>query len=100
MNEEIEKEIPPPIDKNTFLAEIERLYLLGHPNAEVAEKLGSKPLIVARNLRELKKRWARAAARQRAALTQTQCAAVFREAMQGWFRSQQPRLTTTKQSST
>ena len=100
MNEEIEKEIPPPIDKTHSSAEIERLYILGHSNAEIAERLGPKPLIVARNLRELKKRWARAAARQRAALSQTQCAAVFREAMQGWFRSQQPRLTTTEQTST
>ena len=31
-------------------------------------------------------------------LSRTQCAAVFREAMQGWFRSQQPKLTTTEQT--
>jgi hypothetical protein len=100
VNDEIEKEIPPPFDKNTYLAEIERLYILGYSNAEMSEKLGPKPLCIARNLRELKKRWARAAARQRAVLSQTQCAAVFREAMQGWFRSQQPKLTTTEQTAT
>jgi hypothetical protein len=100
MSEEIEKEKPPPIDRETYLAEIERLYLAGLKTRQIARKMGRPGLNVGRNLREIKNRWARAAARQRAALSQTQCAAVFREAMQGWFRSQQPKTTTTKQTST
>ncbi len=98
MSEEIEKEKPPPIDRETYLAEIERLYLAGLKTREIAKKVGQPGLNVGRNLRELKNRWARAAARQRAALSQTQCAAIFREAMQAWFRSQQPKLTTTEQT--
>ena len=98
MNEENEKKKPPDIDRETYLAEIERLYIEGRKTREIAKKLGQPGLNVGRNLRELKNRWARAAARQKQALSQTQCAAVFREAMQGWFRSQQPRLTTTEQT--
>jgi hypothetical protein len=82
------------MDKNAFLAEIQRLFLEGYTNAQMAEMLGSKPLIVARNLRELKKRWARAAARQSAVLNMTQCATVYREAMEGWQRSQEPKVVT------
>ena len=97
MNEESENRILPTTDRLKFLAEIERLYLEGWSNADMADALGSKPLIVARNLRELKKRWARAAARQKSVLSLTQCATVYREAMDGWRRSQQPKVTTTEQ---
>jgi hypothetical protein len=98
MNETEMDEKPAAVDKRRLLADIERLWLLGLPNQEIADELGEDRRVIGRNLRELKKRWARAAARQRAALSQTQCAAVFREAMQGWFRSQQPKLTTTEQT--
>ncbi len=97
MNEVSEEKVPPTTDRLKFLAEIERLYLEGWSNADMAEALGSKPLIVARNLRELKKRWARAAARQKSVLSMTQCATVYREAMDGWRRSQEPKVTTTEQ---
>ena len=87
-------------DKGAFLADIERLYLQGLTTREMAEKLGSDALVVSRNLRELKKRWSRAAARQEHALSQTQCATVFREAMQGWQRSLDPKTTTTEENKT
>ncbi len=96
MNEETSKEESPGRDKDTFLAEIERLYLEGYPTREIAQLLGEDGNTVGRNLREIKRRWARAAVRQRAALSQTQCAAVYREAMRGWQRSQQPKLTITE----
>ncbi len=97
MNEVSEEKVPPTTDRLKFLAEIERLYLEGWSNADMAEALGSKPLIIARNLRELKKRWTRAAARQKSVLSLTQCATVYREAMDGWRRSQNPKITTTEQ---
>jgi len=96
MNEDSDKEISPCRDKSTFLAEIERLYLEGYPTREIARLLGEDGNTVGRNLREIKRRWARAAGRQRAALSQTQCAAVYREALRGWQRSQQPKLTITE----
>ncbi len=96
MNEDTDKEKSPCLDKNTFLAEIERLYIEGYPTRDIAQLLGVDGNKVGRNLREIKRRWARAAGRQRAALSQTQCAAVYREAMLGWQKSQQPKLTTTE----
>ena len=96
MNEGIlEKEIPAD-DRSAYLAEIERLYIAGLPTREIAMKLGRDGNHVGRNLRELKKRWARAAARQKAILPQTQCATIFREAMDGWQRSLKPTVTTTE----
>ena len=86
-------------DKVRLLTDIERLWSKGLSNQEIANRLGSDRRVIGRNLRELKKRWACAAARQRATISQTQCAAVFCEAMEGWSRSQEPKLTTTKQSS-
>ena len=96
MHDEIQKENPPSLDRNTFLAEIERLYAEGYPTREIAQLLHEDGNKVGRNLREIKRRWARAAERQRTALAQTQCAAVYREAMSGWRCSQQPKLTTTE----
>ena len=98
MSEENEKEKPPPIDRETYLAEIERPVPRGPEDPADRRQVGQPGLNVGRNLRELKNRWAHAAARQRAAVSQTQCAAIFREAMQAWFRSQQPKLTTTEQT--
>ena len=96
MNDELQKENPPALDRNTFLAEIERLYIEGYKTRQIAQLLRVDGNKVGRNLREIKRRWDRAAGRQRAALSQTQCAAVYREAMSGWRRSQQPKLTTTE----
>ncbi len=96
MNEDTDKEKSPCLDKNTFLAEIERLYIEGYPTRDIAQLLGVDGNKVGRNLREIKRRWARAAGRQRAVLSQTQSAAVYREAMRGWQNSQQPKLTTTE----
>ena len=95
MNEEIKQEKPPCLDRNTFLAEIERLYVEGHKTRDIARLLGENGNKVGRNLREIKRRWTRAAHRQQSALSLTQCAAVCREAMSGWQRSQKPKLTTT-----
>jgi hypothetical protein len=96
MSEEIEKEFPPVFDKNTYLAEIERLFLEGLSSRQIAVKLGeSSGLTVGRNLREIKKRWARAAARQQA-LAPTRCATVYQEAMEGWERSQKSKHTSTE----
>ena len=36
MNEEKEKENPPPLDKNAYLAKIERLYIEGRRTREIA----------------------------------------------------------------
>ena len=41
------------------LPRIERLFLEGHRNGEIAVMLDSTALVVARNLREIKKRWTR-----------------------------------------
>ena len=100
MNEELEKEKSAAAanntaDKNTFLAEIERLHIQGHPTRKIAEMLGTDGYHVGRNLREIRKRWARAAACQQA-LAPTQCATVYNEAMNGWQRSQAPKLTSTE----
>jgi hypothetical protein len=67
MNEQLEKEksaatTNSTADKNTFLAEIERLYIARHPTRKIAESLGTDGYRVVRNLREIRKRWARAAA--------------------------------------
>jgi len=96
MNKEIDKEKTPSLDRMTFLAEIERLYLEGYPTREIAQLLGEDGNKVGRNLREIRRRWACAARRQRTVLSQTQCAAVYREAMSGWRRSQEPKFTTTE----
>ncbi len=97
MSDQIPKEKTAAADKCAFLAEIERLFFEGLSAQEIAETLGHKSAYcVGRNLRELKKRWARAAARQKSVLSQTQCATVYREAMGGWQRSQQAKVTTTE----
>ena len=77
-------------------AEIERLHIEGLSDQEIADELRQDRRVIGRNLRELKKRWARAAARQHSILSQTQCAAVYREAMDGWRRSLDPKVTTTE----
>jgi hypothetical protein len=97
MNEEARKKSLAGDGKKRFLADIERLYLEGVRNDQIAASLDSTPLVVARNLREIKKRWKLAAARQRHVLSLTQCATVYREAMDGWQRSQEPRCTTTEE---
>jgi len=86
-----------PSEKRQLLANIERLWIEGYANQEIADELQKERRVIGRNLREIKKRHARAAARQKTVLSQTQCATVYREAMNGWQRSQQPKLTTTKQ---
>jgi hypothetical protein len=58
--------------------------------------LGTDGYHVGRTLREIRKRWARAAIRQQA-LAPTQCAAVYNEAMNGWQRSRAPKITSTEQ---
>jgi hypothetical protein len=95
MNEESKKEFQPLMDKDAYLAEIERLYLNGLSTVQISIILGPKALNIARNLREIKKRWSRAAARQQA-LAPTRCGAVYEEAMDGWQRSQVPKNTTTE----
>lgn len=98
MNEETEKEKPLQIDREAYWAENGRLYLEGPKSREIAMKLGQPGLNVGRNLREIKKRWARAATRQDAVLNQTQCATVYCEAMGGWQWSQNPKTTTTEEN--
>ena len=84
-------------DLTRLRSDIDRLFQEGYSNQEMADELNRDCRVIARNLRELKKRWARAAARQKSVLSQTQCATVYREAMDGWRRSQNPKLTTTEQ---
>jgi hypothetical protein len=71
MNQDINQEKPPALDRMTFLAEIERLYLEGHRTREISQLLGEDGNKVGRNLREIKRRWACAARRQRAVVSQT-----------------------------
>jgi hypothetical protein len=71
VNEESDKENPPTADKNAYLAKIESLFLEGYSTDQISDLLGPKPLNIARNLREIKKRWARAALRQQCVLSQT-----------------------------
>ena len=60
----------PSLNRNTFLAEVERLYAEGYPTREIAQLLGEDDNKVGSNLREeIKRRWARAAGRQRTALS-------------------------------
>jgi predicted phage terminase large subunit-like protein len=99
MNESKTNEKSTP-EKRRFLASLERLFLEGFTPFQIADELGEDRRIVSRNLREIKKRWARAAARQNAVLNQTQCATVYREAMDGWQRSQNPKTTTTEENKT
>ena len=87
-------------EKKQFLADIQRLWMEGLANQEIADELGVERRIIGRNLRELKKRWTRAAARQSAILNQTQCATVYREAMDGWQRSQKPKVVTVEEHKT
>ena len=53
MNDETQKENRPSLDRNAFLAEIERLYVEGYPTREIAQLLGEDGNKVGRNLREL-----------------------------------------------
>ena len=87
-------------EKRQFLASLQRLFLEGFTPFQIADELGEDRRIVSRNLREIKKRWSRAATRQNAVLNQTQCATVYREAMDGWQRSQKPKLVTTEEDKT
>jgi hypothetical protein len=96
MSEEVEKEKSPAFDKNGFLAEIERLHIDGYATRKIAEMLGTDWYHVGRNLREIRKRWARAAARQKGPLAQTRCGTVYSEAMDGSRRSQNPKITSTE----
>jgi hypothetical protein len=96
MSDEFEKEKPAAFDKDTFLAEIERLHIAGYATRRIAEMLGTDGYHVGRNLREIRNRWARAAARQKGPLAQTRCGTVYSEAMNGWRRSQNPKITSTE----
>jgi hypothetical protein len=97
-------EIAPPEQSADAAAprrtDIERLYLEGYASREIARMLNVDGNLVGRNVREIRRRWGRAAARQQHALSRTQCATVYREAMQGWQRSQDPKLTTTEENKT
>ena len=62
MSNELEKEKSAVADKTALVAEIERLHIAGHPTRKIAEMLGTDGYHVGRNLREIRKRWARAAA--------------------------------------
>jgi DNA-binding CsgD family transcriptional regulator len=85
-----------PGDMRPRREEIEKLWLSGHSTKEIAEKLGGTPLSVARNLREVRRRWDRAAQRQQIAQTPRHIA-IYQEAMDAWQRSQRTKTTTTKQ---
>ena len=78
--------------------DIERLWLEGLSTHEIADALGIDPRSVGQNLRALRNRRKRAAARPlQEVVTMTQCATIFREAMDGWERSQQPKCTKTEE---
>ncbi len=87
-------------DAHARIEEIEQLYIAGLTTYDIAEALGLRPRDVGRNLREIRKRYQRAARRQTQALAVSQCAAIQREAMEGWRRSQeQKRAVTTRRKS-
>ncbi len=87
-------------DARARIEEIEQLYISGYTTYQIADKLGLRPRDVGRNLRETRKRYQRAAQRQTQALAVGQCAAIQREAMEGWRRSQEPkRAVTTRRKS-
>ena len=87
-------------DAHAQIEEIEQLYIAGHTTYQIADKLGLRPRDVGRNLRETRKRYQRAARRQTQAMAVSQCAAIHREAMEGWRRSQeQKRAVTTRRRS-
>ena len=67
MSEEIEKENTAAHRPGNLPGRNRAVYLAGLKTREIAKKVGQPGLNVGRNLRELKNRWARAAARQRAA---------------------------------
>ena len=75
--------------------DIERLWLEGLTTHEIAAALGMDPRSVGQNLRALRNRRARAAARQQEVVAMTQCATIVREAMEAWERSKKPKVTTT-----
>jgi hypothetical protein len=87
-------------DAHAQIEEIEQLYMAGLTTYQIADRLGLRPRDVGRNLRETRKRYQRAARRQTQAMAVSQCAAIQREAMEGWRRSQeQKRAVTTRRRS-
>ena len=96
MNEDINQEKSPCLDRNTFLSEIQRLYIEGRRTREIARLLGEDGNKVGRNLREIKRRWMRAATGNIPRPSASCPLAVCREAMSGWQRSQQPKIATTE----
>ena len=77
------------------IEEIEQLYTAGLSTYDIAYKLNLRPRDVGRNLREIRKRYQRAARRQTRAFAVGQCAAIQSEAMEGWRRSQESKLAVT-----
>ncbi len=69
--------------------------MAGLTTYQIAGQLGLRPRDVGRNLRETRKRHQRAARRQTQAFAVGQCAAIQREAMEGWRRSQEAKKTVT-----
>ena len=87
-------------DARARIEEIERLYIAGYSTYDIAVRLGLRLRDVGRNLREIRKRHQRAARRHTQAMAVGQCAAIQREAMEGWRRSQEPkRAVTTRRKS-
>jgi hypothetical protein len=90
-----EKGSPAFSEARERIAEIEQLYAAGLSTYDIAEELNLRPRDVGRNLRETRKRLQRAARRQTAILAVGQCAAIHREAMDGWRRSQESKVAIT-----
>src|SRR5438132_1224224 len=87
-------------DAHARTEEIEQLYTAGFSTYDIAYKLTLRPRDVGRNLREIRKRYQRAARRQTQIMAVGQCAAIHREAIVGWRRSQEPkRAVTTRRKS-
>ena len=81
-------------DARARIEEIEQLYTAGLSTYDIADALTLRPRDVGRNLREIRKRHQRAA-RRAEILAVGQCAAIQREAMDGWRRSQVPKQAVT-----
>jgi hypothetical protein len=82
-------------DARARVEEIEQLYAAGYSTYDIATRLELRPRDVGRNLREVRKRHQRAARRQTEIMAVGQCAAIQREAMEGWRRSQEPKQAVT-----
>jgi hypothetical protein len=89
------EKVPEFSDARARIEEIEQLYIVGLTTYQIAEALGLRPRDVGRNLRETRKRMQRAARRQTEILAVGQCAAIHREAMEGWRRSQESKVAIT-----